>query len=193
MKIKKSIGPNTLAYPNPVWCVGSYDKEGIPNVMTIAWGGICCSKPASVTISLRKATYTYNSIIERGAYTISIPTVKYVSEADYFGIATGSKTDKFKNTGLTPVRSQVVDAPYVGEFPLILECKVIHTLEIGLHIQFIGEIMDIKVDEDVVNEKDIPIMEKIAPFVYGNGTKEYWSLDKIIGKSFNIGKKHIRG
>ncbi len=192
MKIKKSIGPNTLAYPNPVWCVGSYDKEGIPNVMTIAWGGICCSKPASVTISLRKATYTYNSIIERGAYTISIPTVKYVSEADYFGIATGSKTDKFKNTGLTPVRSQVVDAPYVGEFPLILECKVIHTLEIGLHIQFIGEIMDIKVDEDIVNEKDIPIMEKIAPFVYGNGTKEYWSLDKIICKSFNIGKKHIR-
>ena len=32
--------------------------------MTIAWGGICCSIPPCVTISLRKATYTYGNIIE---------------------------------------------------------------------------------------------------------------------------------
>lgn len=40
--------------------------------------------------------------------------------------------------------SEIVDAPYVGEFPLILECRLIHSLEIGLHTQFIGEIIDIK-------------------------------------------------
>jgi len=144
--MKKSIGINTLAYPNPVWCVGSYDAEGKPNIMTIAWGGICCSKPAAVTISLRKATYTYGCIIKRGAYTINVPSIKYMAEADYFGIASGTKTDKFEDTGLTPVRSDMVDAPYVDKFPLILECKVIHTHEIGLHTQYIGEIMDIKAD-----------------------------------------------
>jgi len=188
--MKISIGADTLAYPNPIWCVGSYDEEGRPNVMTIAWGGICCSKPAAVTISLRKATYTYGSIMKRGAYTISVPSKKYVAEADYFGIASGRETDKFKDTGLTPMRSEVVDAPYVNEFPLIVECKVIHTFEIGLHTQFIGEIMDIKVDEEAVNSKQHPIMEKIDPFVYGNGTREYWSLDKVIGKSFDIGRKY---
>ncbi|MEA3231080.1 MAG: flavin reductase, partial [Thermodesulfobacteriota bacterium] len=70
--MKKSFGAKTLAYPTPVWCVGSYDKQGKPNVMTIAWGGICCSKPPAVTISLRKATYTYCNIMDRKAYTISI-------------------------------------------------------------------------------------------------------------------------
>ena len=190
--MKRSIGSDTLAYPNPVWCVGSYDQEGKPNVMTIAWGGICCSKPAAVTISLRKATYTYGSIMERKAYTISVPSEKYVAEADYFGIASGKNTDKFKETGLTPIRSEVVDAPYVNEFPLIIECKVIHTLDIGLHTQFIGEIMDIKVDEDAVNSEGHPIMEKIAPFVFGAGIRQYWSLDKVIGRSFDIGKKFIR-
>ncbi|HDN05166.1 MAG TPA: flavin reductase family protein, partial [Chloroflexi bacterium] len=54
--MKKSLGAQTLIFPTPVWCVGSYDKEGQPNVMTIAWGGICCSKPPCLTISLRKAT-----------------------------------------------------------------------------------------------------------------------------------------
>lgn len=190
--MKTSIGSHTLAYPNPVWCVGSYDQEGKPNVMTIAWGGICCSKPAAVTVSLRKATYTYGSIMERKAYTISVPSQEYVAEADYFGIASGKNTDKFKDTGLTPVRSEVVDAPYVAEFPLIIECNVIHTHEIGLHTQFIGEIMDIKVDEDAVDSNGRPVMEKVAPFVFGYGIREYWSLDKVIGKSFDIGKKYAK-
>jgi len=53
--VKKSLGPKTLLYPTPVWVVGTYDKEGKPNVMTIAWGGICCSKPPCVAISIRTA------------------------------------------------------------------------------------------------------------------------------------------
>ncbi len=187
--MKTSIGTGTLAYPNPVWCVGSYDGDGRPNVMTIAWGGICCSKPAAVTVSLRKATYTYDSIIKRKAYTISVPSEKYVAEADYFGMASGKNTNKFEDTGLTPTRSTVVDAPYVEEFPLIIECKVIHVQEIGLHTQFVGEIMDIKVDEEAVNQKGQPMMDKIAPFVFGSGVREYWSLDKVIGQGFEIGKK----
>ena len=38
--MKKSLGPKTLLYPTPVWVIGTYDKEGKPNVMTIAWGGL---------------------------------------------------------------------------------------------------------------------------------------------------------
>lgn len=60
--MKRSLGSKALIYPSPVWCVGSYDKNGNPNVMTASWGGICCSKPPAVTISLRKATYSYGKI-----------------------------------------------------------------------------------------------------------------------------------
>ena len=85
--MKRSIAADTLAHPTPVWCVGSYDAQGKPNVMTLAWGGICCSKPPAVTVSLRKATYTYACIQARGAYTVSIPSTQYAAQADYFGIA----------------------------------------------------------------------------------------------------------
>jgi flavin reductase (DIM6/NTAB) family NADH-FMN oxidoreductase RutF len=187
--MKKSIGADTLAYPTPVWCVGSYDVEGRPNVMTVAWGGICCSKPPAVTVSLRKATYTYGCIKARGAYTISVPSATHIAEADYFGMASGKNTNKFQDTGLTPVRSDKVDAPYVGEFPLILECNVLHTLEIGLHTQFVGEIVDIKADEEILNEKGLPLMERGVPFVFAPGVREYRSLGKAVGRAFDIGKK----
>jgi len=114
--------------------------------MTAAWGGICCSEPPCVTVSLRKARYSYGNIVENKAYTINIPSEKYVSECDYFGMVSGKPKDKFSAARLTPIKSDLVKAPYIKEFPVILECKLLHTFEIGIHTQFIGEILDVKAD-----------------------------------------------
>ena len=187
--MKKSLGTKTLIFPTPVWCVGSYDADGNPNVMTIAWGGICCSQPPCVTISLRKATYTYGNIMERMAYTLSVPSENHVKEADYFGIASGHNVDKFKQTGLTPVKSELVDAPYVKEFPMILECKVIHHFEIGLHTLFIGQILDVKVEDSALTDAAKPDIEKIRPIVFSPEDRRYHGVGGFIGKAFEIGKR----
>lgn len=186
--MKKSFGAKTLAYPTPVWCIGSYDSEGKPNIMTVAWGGICCSSPPCTTISLRKATYTFGNIMERGAYTINVPSEKFVREADFFGMVSGRTTNKFARSGLTPVRSERVDAPYVKEFPMILECRLVHTHEIGLHTQFIGEILDVKADEEFLNEKGLPDLAKIRPLVYSPETRFYYGVGAPLGEGFSIGK-----
>ncbi len=187
--MKKSLGVKTLACPTPLWVVGTYDSEGKPNVMTIAWGGICCSKPQSVNISLRKATYSYNNIIEKRAFTINIPSENYAKEADYFGIATGSKTNKFVDTGLTPVKSDLVDAPYIKEFPLILECKMTHNTEIGTHTLFVGEIVDVKADESVLGENGLPDINKVLPVLFAPEVRTYHGIGKTLGKAFSMGKE----
>jgi len=187
--MKKSIGAKTIVYPTPVLVLGTYDKAGKPNVMTAAWGGICCSDPPCVAVSLRKATYTYGNIMEQKAFTISIPPQAYVKEVDYFGIASGKNEDKFSATGLTPVKSDLVNAPYVKEFPLVLECRVLHTFEIGRHTQFVGEIKDVKADEAVLGEKEIPDIEKIKPFLFAPGSRTYYQVGQYLGKAFSIGKE----
>jgi flavin reductase (DIM6/NTAB) family NADH-FMN oxidoreductase RutF len=187
--MKKSLGAQTLAYPAPVWVVGTYDKQGKPNVMTIAWGGICCSVPPCVAISLRRATYTYAALMERKAFTLNVPSEEHVKEADYFGIATGRSADKLSAAKLTPVRSEVVDAPYLQEFPVVLECKVIHTVEIGLHTQFIGQIVDVKADPSVLGANGFPDVEKIRPIVFSPHTHTYHGVGKCLGEAFVIGKQ----
>ncbi len=186
--MKKSLGAKTLIFPTPVWVVGTYDKEGKPNAMTAAWGGICCSKPPCVGVSLRKATYTYGSIVERKAFTVSVPSDSHVREADYFGIASGRDTDKFSVLGLTPVRSELVDAPYVDEFPMVLECKLLHSIEIGLHTQFIGEIIDVKADDSVMAKGGMPDMLKVRPIIYAPTVQKYYGVGKALGKGYSIGK-----
>ena len=188
--MKRMFGGRPFIIPTPVWCVGSYDTNHKPNVMTIAWGGICCSKPPCVTISLRKATYTYGNIMDRQAYTISVPSDKYAKEADYFGIVSGRDVDKFKKTGLTPIKSELVDAPYVGEFPLVLECEVIHHYEIGLHTQFIGEILDVRIEETVLTDNGRADMEKVRPFAFNPDLRKYYRIGNYIGDAYVIGRNY---
>lgn len=187
--MKKSLGSKTLIYPLPVWVVGTYDKERKPNVATITWGGICCSDPPCVAISLRKATYSYGNIVERKAFTVNVPSEKYVREADYFGTVSGRNVDKFTESGLTSVKSDLVDAPYVKEFPVILECKLSRTIEIGLHTEFIGEIMDVKADELVLMGNGFIDIEKLKPVIFAPDITSYYGIGKYLGKAFSIGKR----
>lgn len=69
--MKRSLGAKTLIVPTPTWIVGFYDREGRPNGKAAAWGGTCCSDPPSMAVSLRKATYSYGSLIARKAFTHS--------------------------------------------------------------------------------------------------------------------------
>jgi flavin reductase (DIM6/NTAB) family NADH-FMN oxidoreductase RutF len=157
--------------------------------MTAAWGGICCSKPPCVYVSLRKATYTYGNLLERKAFTISFPSKEFVKEADYFGLVSGKDNDKFLATKLTPVESTLVDAPYVKEFPMILECKVIKVVEIGLHTEFIGEILDAKADESVLDASKMPDMQKLSPIIWSMAGMSYRTVGDEIGKAFSVGKQ----
>ncbi len=187
--MKISLGAETIVPTTPVWVVGTYGREGKPNVMTAAWGGVCCSQPPCIYVSLRKATYTYRNIMERKSFTVNIPSETHAKEADYFGITSGKTVDKFSATGLTPVKSDLVDAPYVKEFPLIIECKVIQIVKIGLHTEFIGEVMDVKADSLVLNEKNLPDIEKMKPILWNPAQMTYHKVGKPIGKTFSIGKK----
>jgi flavin reductase (DIM6/NTAB) family NADH-FMN oxidoreductase RutF len=187
--MKKSLGAKTIAHPAPVWVIGTYDSNGKPNVSDVAWGGICCFKPPCIAISLRKATYSYGNIVEHKAFTVNVPSEKYVKEVDYFGTISGRDADKFSETGLTSVKSELVDAPYVKEFPLVLERKLLHTIEIGLHTEFIGEIMDVKADEDVLGKDGLTDVEKIRPLIFTPDTAGYYGIGKYLGKAYSIGKK----
>jgi flavin reductase (DIM6/NTAB) family NADH-FMN oxidoreductase RutF len=187
--MKKSLGAKTFLFPTPVLLVGTYDQEGKPNLMTAAWAGICCSNPPCVAVSLRKATYSYSAIVDRKAFTINIPSETQIKEADYIGIVSGREVNKFIETGLTAIRSELVDAPYAAELPLILECRLRHTLVLGLHTLFVGEIVDVKADTSILGDDGLPEILKIKPLVFDTAHRNYYGIGPYLGQAFSVGKK----
>ena len=162
--------------------VGTYDADGAANVMTAAWGGVACSKPPCVSVSLRAATASHGNIMARRAFTISLPGEANAAQADYAGIVSGRDHDKFAELGLTAVRSDLVDAPYIAEFPLVLECKVVAVHELGLHTQFIGEIIDVKADESVLTDAGRPDLELLKPILFSMDPSAYYGVGRSSGQ-----------
>lgn len=187
--MKKSLGAKTILFPTPVLIVCTYDAQGVPNAMNVAWGGIACSEPPCLAISVREHRKTHENILLKKAFTVCIPSEQHMKEADYFGIASGKTENKFKVTGLTAVKSDLVDAPYIREFPFVVECTLKETHKLGIHTQFIGEIKDVKAEENVLNPKGFPDIGKMKPFMFDPGTSSYFSAGKFLAQAFVIGKK----
>ncbi|MFO7890530.1 MAG: flavin reductase [bacterium] len=180
---KISLGPQIMV-PTMVWMIGSYDTLEKANMMTAAWVGVSCSRPRCVTISLRKATYTYGNIMANQAYTVNIPSKKHLKAVKYFGSVSGRDVDKLAEMGYTAVPGDSVNAPYLKESAISLECKVLHTLEVGLHTMFIGEIRDVKADPSVLDENKRLKAEALQPVFFNPSTGQLYQLGKSLSPAF---------
>jgi flavin reductase (DIM6/NTAB) family NADH-FMN oxidoreductase RutF len=186
--MKKSLGALTPAMPLPVWVIGSYGGDGSPCLMTAAWCGVCCSEPPCVAVAVRKSRLTHANIAARGAFTVNIPSERYAAEADYCGLVSGRDADKFAAVGLTATGSELVDAPYVEEFPLVLECTVAEAVELGSHTLFVGRIADAKADAAVLGENGLPDLAKVKPLACSPTDRNYYAVGRRLGGTYSLGR-----
>lgn len=120
------------------------------------------------------------------AFTVNIPSVKYIREADFTGVASGKNIDKFAATKLTAVKSEIVNAPYVKEFPLNLICKLKQHIELGVHTMFIGEVLDVLVDAEACDESGTPDIKKVNPFIFDSASRAYYSIGDRLINAYSI-------
>jgi flavin reductase (DIM6/NTAB) family NADH-FMN oxidoreductase RutF len=158
--------------------------------MNAAWGGIVSSHPPCISVSLREATLSYHNIKQTEAFTVNIPSEKYFKEADFVGIRSGRDCDKFRETRLTPEKSKLVNAPIVKEFPYALECKLVRQVPLGSHTMFIGEIVGIVADSEVLSSNQFPDIQKVRPILWGSfGSMAYYGVGDKLGDAFSVGKE----
>ncbi|MDR1313494.1 MAG: flavin reductase family protein [Deltaproteobacteria bacterium] len=186
--MKTSHGPKTLAFPLPAWLVGTYDENNLPNIMTAAWGGILASDPPAIGVSIRPSRATFDALTRHKAFTVSFPSAALAVEADFAGIVSGRQHDKFKEASLTPTKASLVNAPFVEECPVVAECKLMKTLELGSHVLFVGHILDVKAEEGLDADGVLDLL-KVNPLVYG--PSGYYRVGEFLGMPFSIGKKLV--
>lgn len=118
---------------------------------------------------------------------MSIADAAHVVEADYFGVESGNKVpDKFEKSGLTAVRSEMVDAPIISEFPLCLECEFIEYQDNKYGCGVIGKVVNVTADEKVMvgDKVDISLVNAIAFDPYTHG---YYKVAERVGEAFKDG------
>ena len=174
--------------PVPAVLVTCQDSYGKANIITIGWVGTICSEPPMVSISIRPSRHSYKIIKENGEFVINIPSKKLAKETDLCGVISGSKYDKFHETGLTKANSISVKPPIIAECPINIECKVIQEIALGSHNMFIAEITTVQVSKDFIDNNGKFLTEKANLLAYAHGV--YFSLGKQQGTfGFSVKKK----
>lgn len=184
---RKNFNPGTLTAPLPPVMATVGDMEN-SNIITIGWTGILASDPPRTYISVRPQRYSHGLLKEGGEFVINLPTVALAKTVDYVGIFTGKKVDKFKECGLTKVKSEKVAPPTIGECPVALECRVYEVVSMGTHDVFMADIVGVSCDESIIDENGRMQFDKADLLAYAHG--EYFALGEKVGTfGFSAAKK----
>ena len=171
--------PGNMLYPLPVVMVSLADRDGRPNIITLAWVGTVCTNPPMVSISVRPERYSYPILKETGEFVINLTTKELAFATDYCGVKSGRDVDKFKEMGLTPIPASGVKAPMIKEAPVSIECRVKEIRELGSHHMFLAEVVAVHADERYMDENNRFDLNRARPLVYSHG--EYLGTGKKLG------------
>lgn len=178
---RKNLGAQPALYPQPVLILGTYDKDGKPNAMNAAWGGICGSNEVMIDMSSHQTT---DNIAVTKAFTVAFADVEHMAACDYVGIVSAKKEpNKMEKAGFTTTKSTFVNAPIINELPVCLECE----LKEVIGGKYIGRIKNVSVDERVLGEDGKIDLGKFHPIIFDGTTAGYYAFGERVGNAFKDG------
>jgi flavin reductase (DIM6/NTAB) family NADH-FMN oxidoreductase RutF len=142
-----------LLHPMHTVLVSCIGKDGKPNVLPLAWVMPTSRDPALVAISVAPSRYSHGLIAESGEFVVNLPTVDIIKKTLACGRTSGKTSDKFAETGLTPMPARKVKAPIVKECVAHLECKLRSQFKTGDHTIFVGEVVEAYANKGVFTDK----------------------------------------
>lgn len=149
------------------------------NILTVAWTGIVNTIPPKTYISVRPKRYSYGIIKERGEFIINLTTEALIRSADYCGMYTGAKVDKFEKCGLHKEAAVGFSCPMIAESPLSLCCRVTDVIPMGTHDMFLADVVSVYVEETLLDKAGKLHLDAahLAAFAHG----EYYALGRKLG------------
>ncbi|MDD6979952.1 MAG: flavin reductase family protein [Firmicutes bacterium] len=166
---RRVLSPGAVMAPVPAVMVSCGREGETPNIITIAWTGIVNSNPPMTYISVRKERFSHDIIADTKEFVINLTTEELAFATDWCGVKSGRDFDKFREQKLTPVTSEKVSCPSIGESPLSIECRVTEVKELGSHDMFLAEIVSMTAQEELMDENGELHLEKAGLMAYSHG------------------------
>lgn len=169
------------AFPMQAAIITCTDKNGKTNPITVAWHTPISIKPALYGVSISPNRYSCKLIKQSKEFVVNFAPYKLVKNIQIYGTKSGRNIDKIKETGLILYKSKKIKTKIIKECYANLECRLFRSIKLGDHIFFIGEVIDVQINEDAF-ENDILNNKKITPCYY-IGNNMYTTI-KSVRKQF---------
>ncbi|NLL29890.1 MAG: flavin reductase family protein [Clostridiales bacterium] len=192
---KQNFKGSVMLNPTPAVIITSKNKEDRVNAFTVGWISTVCTKPPVIAVGIRPERLSYEYIKESEECVINLPTREMVKFLDYCGVTSGRKIDKIKHFGYKLNKGVSIETPSIELSPVALECKLKSITPLGSHHLFLLDVLNIKVDKSLIDEKGKICFNKANLVCYNHG--EYFGINQKPLGSFGYSikkkrKKHIK-
>ena len=173
--MKKNFKGSVMLNPTPVVIVTSKYEDKV-NAFTVGWVSTVCTKEPIIAMGIRPERLSYEYIKNSGECVINLPNKDMVKFVDYCGVASGRKTDKINDYGYKLNDGVSINTPSIDLSPVALECKVKSITPLGTHDLFLLEVVNVKVDESIIDDKGKICFNKANLICYSHG--EYFEVNQ---------------
>jgi len=146
----------SVIVPRPIAFVSTVGADGTHNLAPFSYFNLISSRPPLVGISVNRRTAgpkdTSRKVRETGDFVVNLVDEALSAQAVDASGEWAADVDEFTLTGLTPVASEKVKAPRVGESPVSLECRLERIVDVGDTDFIIGEVVWAHVRDDVLRD-----------------------------------------
>lgn len=185
--MKLRIKNTETIFPMPVLLISTFNEDGSVDVMNAAWGTML--KNDMLALNLDEGHKTVDNIKERGGFVMHIADAEHVKEADWFGVVSAKDvSDKFEKTGMSFVKSKLVDAPIINELPLAVECEFIEYQGGEMGVGVIAKVLGTSVEESKLKDGKIDI-DSLGAIAFDPYTNGYYRVCGRVGDAFSDGLK----
>ncbi len=152
--------------PRPIAFVSTVSAAGILNLAPFSFFNAVCYDPPVVCFSIahppagdpRSQKDTLANIEATGEFVVNVVSEDIGGPMNLTSGHYPTEVDEFSLSGLTPVKSELVKPPRVGQSPVNFECKLTHNILVsarpgGSHL-ILGEAVCIHVDDAILDEKN---------------------------------------
>jgi flavin reductase (DIM6/NTAB) family NADH-FMN oxidoreductase RutF len=156
----------SVVVPRPIAFVSTMSPDGRLNVAPFSYFNAISSQPPLLGISINRRgglpKDTLRNIQGTGEFVVNTVDEALGPRMVHASGEWPEEVDEFQLTGLTPVPSDLVKPPRVGESPVGMECRVHRIVELGSSSFVVGEILRVHVKDEVLSDGRVDI-EKLHP------------------------------
>jgi flavin reductase (DIM6/NTAB) family NADH-FMN oxidoreductase RutF len=145
--------------PRPIAFVSTVSKDGRFNVAPFSFFNGISSNPPLLGISINRRAGqpkdTFRNIQDTDEFVVNVVPEALAERMVRTSGDWPEDVDEFKLTGLTPVPSDLVKPPRVGESPVNIECRLYRVVELGATFFVVGQIVRAHVDDAVLTDGEV--------------------------------------
>jgi flavin reductase (DIM6/NTAB) family NADH-FMN oxidoreductase RutF len=148
--------------PRPIAWISTVSSDGVCNIAPFSFfTGITANPPTVCFAPARKSggakKDTLANVEATGEFVINVVTEELSEAMNDTATDYPTDFDEFEKAGLTPVQSDLVAPPRIGESPVQMECKLRSSVEVGNDggTLVIGEVVLFHVDERVMTDGNV--------------------------------------